>query len=128
MLCDVLWSYLAFQVISVSGILFFSCLLALGFLVLCCALTALCGGLLTDGLPFCFQLCCWMSQLSEHACQDRDQLISLQEVSNSLGVEAHFEALWKKLEFPSSLELFPPSWLALNIQSCGSGLENSAGI
>ncbi len=44
-------------------------------------------------------------------------------MSNGLGVEAHFEAL-----FPSSLELFPPSQLALNVQSCGSGLENSAGI
>ena len=49
-------------------------------------------------------------------------------MSNCLGVEAHFEALWKKLEFPSSLELFPPSWLALNVHSCRSGLENSAGI
>ncbi len=69
-----------------------------------------------------------MSWWSEHAHQDRDQLIGLQDVSNSLGVEAHFEALWKKLEFPSSLELFPPTQLALNIQSCGSGLENSTGV
>ncbi len=29
--CDVLWSYLAFQVISVSGVLFFSCLLTFRF-------------------------------------------------------------------------------------------------
>ena len=49
-------------------------------------------------------------------------------MSNSLGVEAHFEAVWKKLEFPSSLELFPPTQPALNIQSCRSGLENSAGV
>ncbi len=77
---------------------------------------------------FCFQLCHWMSQLLDHAHQDRDWLISLQEVSNSLGVEAHFKALWKKLKFPSCLELFPPSQPALNVQSCGSGLENSAGI
>ena len=56
-----------------------------------------------------------MSQLSEHACQDRDQLIGLQDMSNSLGVEAHFEALWEKLEFPSSLELFPPAQPALNV-------------
>ena len=49
-------------------------------------------------------------------------------MSNCLGVEAHFEALWKKLEFPFSLKLFPPSWPALNICSCGSGLDNLAGI
>ena len=49
-------------------------------------------------------------------------------MSNCLGVEAHFEALWKKLEFPSSLELFPPSWLALNICSYGLGLDKLAGI
>ncbi len=33
-----------------------------------------------------------------------------------------------KLEFPSSLELFPPPRPALNVHSCGSGLDNSAGI
>ncbi len=43
-------------------------------------------------------------------------------------MEANFEALWKKLEFPSSLKLFPPSQLALNICSCGSGLDNSASV
>ncbi len=77
---------------------------------------------------FLFQLCCHMSHLLECACQDRDQLVNLLEVSNGLGVEAHFEALWKKLEFLSSLELFPPSQPALKIHSCGSGLDNLAGI
>ena len=126
--CDVLWSYLAFHVMSVSDILSISCLLALGFPVSCHPLTASCGDPLTNSLPFCFQLHCQMSQLSEHAHQDRDWLIGLWDVSNSLGVEAHFEALWKKLEFPSSLELFPPTQPALNIWSCGSGLENSIGV
>ncbi len=69
-----------------------------------------------------------MSCLSDHAHQDQDQLMDLREVSNLLRVEGHFKALWKRLEFPSSLELFPPSHPALNICSCGSGLENSAGV
>ena len=90
---DVLWSYLAFHVMSVSNVLSISCLLAVGFPVSCCPLTALCGGPLTDSLPFCFQLRHQMSQLSEHAHQDRDWLIRLWDMSNSLGVEAHFEAL-----------------------------------
>ena len=47
---DVLWSYLAFRVISVSDILFFSCFLALGFPALCHPLAVSCSGLLTDGL------------------------------------------------------------------------------
>ncbi len=43
-------------------------------------------------------------------------------------MEAHFEALWKRLKFPSSLELFPLACPALNVHSCGLGLENSAGV
>ena len=70
MLHDVLWSYLVFCVVLVSDVLSISCLLALGFPVLCHPLTALCSGLLTDSLPFCFQLHHQMSQLSERVHQD----------------------------------------------------------
>ena len=69
-----------------------------------------------------------MSHLSDCAHQDWDQLMDLQEVSNQLGVEAHFEALWKRLEFPSTLELFSPAHPTLNMHSCRSGWENSAGV
>ena len=69
-----------------------------------------------------------MSCLSDCACQDQDQLVDLREVSNLLGVEGHFKALWKRLEFPSSLKLFPAVCPTVNVCSCGSGLENSDGV
>ncbi len=72
--------------------------------------------------PSSFQLQHHMSCLLEHAQQDCDNLIELRDVSNKLRVEGHFKALWKRLEFPSSLKLFPPVHPAVNVCSCGSGL------
>ncbi len=66
--------------------------------------------------------------LLEHAQQDQDNLIELQDVSKKLGVEGHFKVLWKRLEFPSTLELFPPAHPALNMCSCGLGLVTLVGI
>ncbi len=121
---EILWSYIAFHAVSVSSfvLVHFSPYITPQHVYAPSLRSLQCCVSWEHSLQLSlFQLQHRMSRIMEHPQQDCTRQVELCKVSNELRVEGHFEGLWKKLEFPTTLELFPLAQLALNVQSCGSG-------